>query len=80
MRELRDLTLNRLNHVFREASFQYQHARNTDYNAKVRFLRVMLDAMAQFTEFAKASKSQFKTDEIKLTWLTDKEDKKAATD
>lgn len=42
--------LNQLNHVNREASFQYVHAQND--NAKIGYLRTRLEALSKMAEYA----------------------------
>ncbi len=49
--QLQNLTLNRINHIYREASFQLQQTRAEDHNAKVGYLRVMLEASAKLAEY-----------------------------
>ena len=49
--ELKQIIVSRLNHVYREGSFQYLHADNS--NAKVGALRLMLDATLSFADYFK---------------------------
>jgi hypothetical protein len=61
-KELHNLAVSRLNYVYRESSFQYMQADNS--NAKFGFLHLMLDATAKLVEVSKVSELEILEQEV----------------
>jgi hypothetical protein len=65
-RNLQFQVFQRYNHVYRETSFQYVHCQ--DHNARIGYLRTMLEAIKCLREFLPTETAPAGVDEIRLRW------------
>ena len=64
----------RFNHIYREASFQYQHA--TEDNARIGYLRTMLEANSKCADYLPAGEGDG-ANSISVGWKTNSDSLKA---